>query len=49
MIRCIQLDNEVLAMSWQEKDGRVTLGDMRIVPMVVYTNIEKGFRYEEIH
>lgn len=49
MIRCIQLGNEVLAMSWQEKDGRVKLGEMRIVPMVVYNNIEKGFRYEEIH
>lgn len=49
MIRNLQMGNEVLVMTWQEHDGKVTLGDMRIVPLVIYDNINKGFRYEEIH
>ena len=49
MIRCIQLGDEVLALDWQERDGKVVLGDMRTVPMVFYENLEKGFRYEEVH
>ena len=49
MIRCIQLGNEVLALGWQERDGKVVLGEMRVVPLVIYSNLEKGFRYEEVH
>ena len=49
MIRCVQIGNEVLAMTWKEHDGKVTLCDMRIVPLVMYKNLEKGFQYETLH
>lgn len=49
MIRCVQIGNEVLAMTWKEHGGKVTLGEMRIIPLVIYNNIKKGFNYEEVH
>lgn len=38
MTRTIQIDDEVLMITWTEQDGRVTLGEMRIVPTLVYRN-----------
>lgn len=49
MMRCVQIGNEVLAMTWKEHGGKVTLCEMRIVPLVMFDNINKGYRYEEIH
>ena len=49
MIRCVQIGNEVLAMTWKEHGGKVTIGEMRIIPLVMYENLKKGFRYETLH
>lgn len=49
MTRCTQVFDEVLAMTWTERDGRVTLGDMRIVPVEVYNNVyNKGLQKSRI-
>lgn len=45
----MQIGKEVLVMTWTENDNRVTLGEMRIVPSVLYDNIKKGFKYEKVH
>ena len=49
MIRCIQIGKEMLLLLSSEKNGKVTVGDMRVVPLVTYYKIEKGFKHEEIH
>ena len=49
MMRCVQIGNEVVVMTGKERDGKLTLDEMRIIPNVIYNNIEKGFRYEEVH
>ena len=48
MMRCMQIGQEVLVMTGKESDGKISLGEMRIVPLVVYHNIEKGFRYDKV-
>lgn len=40
MNRCIQLDNDVLAMHWDEdRHGRVTLGKMWLMPVSTFLKI----------
>ncbi len=48
MMRSIQIGNEVVSLTWTEKEGKVDLKDMVIVPLVVYDNINKGFRYDKV-
>ena len=49
MIRCMQIGREVLVMTGKESDGKISLGEMRIVPLVIYRNMEKGFKYDKVH
>ena len=48
MIRWMQIGDEVIVMTGEERDGKVTLGEMRIMPVVIYNNLEKGFRYDQV-
>ena len=48
MIRWMQIGDEVIVMTGVEHDGKVTLGEMRIIPLVIYNNLEKGFRYDQV-
>lgn len=46
MIRIIQIEDEVLAVTSREQDGKVTDLKIRVIPLFLFRNIEKGFRYE---
>ena len=48
MIRLMQIDDEVIVMTGVEHDGKLTLGEMRIIPLVIYNNLEKGFKYDQV-
>lgn len=48
MIRCVQIGEEVMVMTWKEDAGRVTSMEMRVIPSILYEKIQKGFKYEEI-
>ena len=49
MIRWMQIGDEVIVMTGEERDGKVTLGEMRVIPLVVYNNMQKGFKYDQVH
>lgn len=48
MIRWMQIGDEVILMTGVECDGKVKLGEMRIIPLVIYNNLEKGFKYDQV-
>ena len=48
MIRWMQIGDEVIVMTGEEHDGKVTLGEMRVIPVVIYNNMQKGFRYDQV-
>lgn len=48
MIRWMQIGDEVIVMTGEERDGKVKLGEMRVIPLVVYNNMQKGFKYDQV-
>lgn len=48
MIRWMQIDDEVIVMTGVEHDGKLKLGEMRVIPLVIYNNLEKGFKYDQV-
>ncbi len=49
MMRWLQIGKEVVALSYEEHDGKITPGRMSVVPVGVWNNILKQQRNEEIH
>lgn len=44
MIRVIDMDSEVLAIEWSEKEGKVTIGKTHILPKPFYRKIMEGYK-----
>ncbi len=49
MMRWLQIDREVVVLQYEEHDGKITPGNIQVLPVGVWNNILKRKRNEEIH
>lgn len=46
MMRCVQIDDEVVVMSTKEEDGKVLESEMRIVPLFMWKRFLNPLDYD---
>jgi hypothetical protein len=43
MIRAIQIDRDVVVLKYQEQQGKVVLGPLRVLPVGVFQNLKTSY------